>query len=366
MQRDLTLNLIYKLLDKDIVSIHIHYQPNMSNGKGLPWIEKYRPSHIDDITLNANLSDKLKKMDLCNNMPNMILLGPPGVGKTTSIVCIAKSILGIHCSDAMLTLNASDDRGINAVDIIETFCKKSVNKDVPHKIVFLDEAENMTQKAQDKLGILMEKYNKIKFAFTCNSIKNIIESIQSKCITYTYNKISKKCLVKIIMDICRKEGIADTTGVRYICSISMGDVRKAIGYLQSCITLKKDVSLINAKSVCIRHYSFITKDIINACITKDIKTALTHIDSLYNYGYNSVDIVTFLNLTIQKMDSELDLNDHKSWPSRLLYAKYITIVSLSSIPIYKRTNNHISNLYVTSLIAQMCDNNKHFFYDRNL
>jgi replication factor C subunit 2/4 len=77
---------------------------------GLPWVEKYRPSHIKDIVGHEETLSRLQVIAKDGNMPNLILSGAPGIGKTTSILCLAHELLGEHYKEAVLELNASDDR----------------------------------------------------------------------------------------------------------------------------------------------------------------------------------------------------------------------------------------------------------------
>ena len=84
------------------------------------------------------------------NMPNLILSGPPGTGKTTSVLALARALLGDAFKEGVLELNASDDRGIDVVrNRIKAFAQKKVT--LPpgrHKVIILDEADSMTEGAQ--------------------------------------------------------------------------------------------------------------------------------------------------------------------------------------------------------------------------
>ena len=91
----------------------------------IPWVEKYRPKKIQDLVLDKCILTKIKKIVEEKNMPNLIITGVPGIGKTTTILCIAKQLLGKYIEQGKLELNASDERGIKTVqESIIYFCKK--------------------------------------------------------------------------------------------------------------------------------------------------------------------------------------------------------------------------------------------------
>lgn len=77
----------------------------------LPWVEKYRPVFLDDVVGNTETIERLKIIAKEGNMPHVIISGMPGIGKTTSVLCLARQLLGDAYKEAVLELNASDERG---------------------------------------------------------------------------------------------------------------------------------------------------------------------------------------------------------------------------------------------------------------
>ena len=74
-------------------------------------VEKYRPVYLDDVVGNEETIERLKIIAKDGNMPHVIISGTPGIGKTTSILCLARQMLGDSYREAVLELNASDERG---------------------------------------------------------------------------------------------------------------------------------------------------------------------------------------------------------------------------------------------------------------
>ena len=127
---------------------------------GVMWIEKYRPTILDELVghkeIVASLKAFLKKPFA---MPHLLFSGPPGNGKTSTALCLANQLLGINWRDYTLELNASDERGIGMVrERIKTFARHLMGTlaNVPFGIVMLDESDQMTAEAQTALRRIME------------------------------------------------------------------------------------------------------------------------------------------------------------------------------------------------------------------
>ena len=107
-----------------------------------PWIEKWRPTKLDDIVGHEETLNQMRGMIETGSMPNLLLSGPPGCGKTTSVHVLARTLLGDRYKDAVLELNASDERGIDVVrNKIKMFAQKKVTLPAGRcKIIILDEA----------------------------------------------------------------------------------------------------------------------------------------------------------------------------------------------------------------------------------
>ena len=140
------------------------------------WVEKNRPSKLEEICYQDNVKKGLYNFISNKNIPHLLFFGPSGCGKTSTIIAMAKQLFGKHYRDRIKELNASDERGINVVrEKIKNYAQESINHDPnlpPWKIIILDEADNMTSESQYALRRIMEEYSKVtRFCIICNYIK---------------------------------------------------------------------------------------------------------------------------------------------------------------------------------------------------
>lgn len=253
--------------------------------------------------------------------------------------------MGPNFKQGVLELNASSERGIDVVrNKIKMFAQHKVS--LPpncHKIIILDEADSMTEGAQQALRRTMEIYSDTtRFALACNNSEKIIEPIQSRCAMLRFTKLSDAQILSKITDICKNENLTyDEDGLDAIVYTSQGDLRQALNNLQSTANGYGHINQENVLKVCDEPHPLLVQDMLNNCTQGDIHKASKIICKLWRLGYSAEDIIGNIFRVCKRMPMVEKLK-----------MQYIKEIGKTHMNIVDGNN---SLLQMTGLLARMCE-----------
>lgn len=215
-----------------------------------PWVEKYRPKTLNEVKSQEEAVRALRaSLQSGSGMPHFLFHGPPGTGKTTAILAVARELFGPdYVHNRVRELNASDDRGIQVIrEKVKVFAQtavghvgQKVQSDgkvypvPPFKLIILDEADALLPDAQAALRRMMEDFSDVtRFCILCNYVSRIIDPIASRCAKYRFRSLVKHTLYERINEIAKMEGLTlSDASLEALDKVSNGDMRSAIMLLQ--------------------------------------------------------------------------------------------------------------------------------------
>lgn len=212
-----------------------------------------------------------------------------------------------------------------------------------HKIVILDEADSMTEGAQQALRRTMEIYSDTtRFALACNTSEKIIEPIQSRCAVLRFSKLSDAQVLAKMIEVCQKEKLEyDKEGLEAVVFTAQGDMRQALNNLQSTANGYGYISSENVFKVCDEPHPMLIQDMLMHCAEGDIHKAYKIIAKLWRLGYAAEDIIG----NIFRVCKRISINEK-------LKLAFIKEIGEAHMRIIDGLN---SLLQMTGLLARLCE-----------
>lgn len=275
------------------------------------WTEKYRPDDFSAVKGQKEIVKTLAAMVEKKNLPHLLLAGPPGCGKTTLSLVIAKKLFGENWKRNFLELNASDDRGIDVVrNTIKDFARTRAIGDFPFKIIYLDECDSLTKEAQQALRRTMENFvSGTRFILSCNYSSKIVDAIQSRCAVFKFKPLDGEEMGKVASLIAKDEKLKiGKEALKALIEASEGDVRRLVNILQSCSATSNEITEDMVYDMASFAKPKELKGILQMAADGKFSTARDKLlDTMLKHGLSGLDIIK----QIQKEIWLLDMPDAK-------------------------------------------------------
>ena len=243
----------------------------MDSLKHTLWVEKYRPTQLDNYIGNDHLKSKVSVYLESGDIPHLLLFGRAGTGKTT----LAKLLVNnIDCD--YLYINASDENSVDVVrEKVKNFASTLGFKDM--KVIILDECDYITPNAQAALRNLMETFSKnCRFILTCNYVERIIDPIQSRCQSFQIIPPDRKQVAQHLANILNNENVQyDIKDIATIVNGGYPDIRRVINGAQRQVVSGK--LTIDENTITQNDYKLEVLDILK---TQDKKNSFQNIRQL--------------------------------------------------------------------------------------
>jgi replication factor C subunit 3/5 len=269
------------------------------------WNEKYRPQKLDEISSHRDIIDTIQRLTIENRLPHLLFCGPPGTGKTTTILATARLLYGESFPQMILELNASDDRGIAIVrNEIQDFSstKRSCKG---FKLVILDECDSMTKDAQFALRRIIEKYSRhTRFCLICNFAYKIIPALLSRSTKFRFVPLPADQVRDRVKLICDRENLSITdNAIAAIQKLGQGDMRRTINLLQSTqLATNGTIEEDSVYNVCGQSLPDEIEKVLSYLLNQSFYSSIKEITSLkHNKGFAMIDIVHALGAHVFKL-----------------------------------------------------------------
>ena len=280
------------------------------------WVEKYRPKTLGEVVGQDDIVERLQSYAKAANLPHLLFAGPAGTGKTTCAIALARDMYGAEWKQNYYELNSSDERGIDVVrSKIKEIARIAPFGGTSFKIIFLDEADNLTADAQAALRRTMETYSKTsRFILSANYSSRLIEPIQSRTAVFRFRPLRPEAIREYLGRVAKAEKLKITDdGMDALIYIAEGDMRRAVNSLQVAAALGSTIDADVLYKVASTIKPEEVKQLIEKALTGDFLRAREVLDRLLiEYGVSGEDVLRQLHRSV------FDMNVPDEYKVRLL------------------------------------------------
>lgn len=272
------------------------------------WMEKYRPKTLDEVIGQPQAVDRLRSFSQGGSLPHLLFCGPPGSGKTSCALILAREVLEGMTEGNFLEIDASDltksrpmeqksddEDGATRTVIkkdssplwrIREFATTTSIDGVRFRVAFIDDVDTLSKEVQEALRRTMEVYSgNCAFILSCNHPAMIIDPVKSRCNVVRFNPIPQDVLARRLEEVASLEGIELADGAAGGMALASNrDIRRAMGMLQAAASSGKKIDLDLVFKLTDTPATDATGKMLSAALAGDFMKARDTLDTLMIEG----------------------------------------------------------------------------------